>query len=77
MSEISIAFGPMRSIWLAQARGIAMSSGISIHSVRRSSCGDDEHAAAIDAELAHHGGMRALQDLEDLAFGAARSARSA
>ena len=32
---------------------------------------DHEHAAAADAELAHHGRMRALEDLDDFAIGAA------
>ena len=56
---------------------MAMSCGISIQLAEALVVRAHEHAAASDAELAHHGRMRALQDLADLAFGAAAAAAHA
>ena len=70
-SEISIGFGPMRSSCAFRPRvGDGHVFGNLDPLGQALIVRNDEHAAAIDAELADHGGMRALEDFDDLAFGA-------
>ena len=63
--------GPMRSICSAGA-GMARSSGISIQSLQALVVRDHENSRwRAHLEFADHGGMRALENLDDLAIGAA------
>ena len=57
-------FGADAVVMVGGSRESPCLRGISIQSRSRSSMGNDPQAAARDAELAHHGGMGAPQDLD-------------